>query len=911
LRWSRLLIWLAFALLAAYRWYGVPFFAVVAGPISALNFQDWAAGLRGATEPPPGLWRTLRQEWAALVKVGVLMVVLVVLDKVVSRIALHYGLPLYDRPTDYVVFASLLIGIFFFVITPLIPYLDKLFTTWPMIGRLVTVLAGIALLLVAWPGLLQAGWQDAYLARRVAWSADPDPSLVQAARRLRELHEQLPQAAGRGFATQAKVANYCAYFCPEEKGFLDHRFLLFPEVAATYIDLRGALDLEELTADAEPSEAPSPDAKGGQADQARANRQMERMDRLRQQFRDQKINHVVLTGQDPLSILGPVQQLLSNPKEWPLLYEDGRTVIFGWRDPEETDRAAPPAADAWTKLVCSPARSAFGPVPDEARIPKQPPAEPIAVPDWARYMAGPAPRALPSDEAFLDLLNFDALTPLYHKRTFESWQFLYAAGMVGSTTPAPGPVASPAFFAFRACLCSAFYDPKTLPPVTPAMRRSQVVSGLATRLIEDAFGRGQDEGPPALLILAVRAARRAIAESPEDPLAYVRLEQAYRTLTLRTRERAWIGRMRPLAVLRHIEMATALQHALTIQPDLAVAHGELGQLYVEFNTYSQSGLGFLDLALKHRTQQLKLVQDAGRGPRESEKDYDDRVKDLEKLVKDLEKAVQTQQNQYEVRSANVSKPYPKAVMALSYGLAEQALNVLLESDVTEFGKPGARLQLELLLAMGRAEDARRGLEDPTVDIEELKQGMETTRVGPYMEVPAYAWYMFLRQTACGDYAGADRQLQEIIQAANVNPFVLQLLSTSLLESQHKPLAWMALARKAREELIQASSAAMLVRLQTRADLTVFRGLLALEVGDNAAAEEFFRAAYSASYPPSRYLPFLSLLGSTSPLEAAMLVLPSYHAGLGPVYDFSARPIATRYVQLMEEARESQPLRAER
>jgi hypothetical protein len=439
------------------------------------------------------------------------------------------------------------------------------------------------------------------------------------------------------------------------------------------------------------------------------------------------------------------------------------------------------------------------------------------------------------------------------------------------------------------------------------MRRSQAVGFMANRIIEDAFGRSQDEGPPALLILAVRAARRAIAESPQEPLAYMRLEQAYRTLTLRTRERAWVGRMRPLAVLRHVEMVTALQHALTIQPDLAVAHGELGQLYVEYSAYSQSGLGFLDLALKHRTQQLKLVQDAGPRLGELDKDYEDRVKELEKLVKDLEKGVQAQQNQYEVRSANISKPYPKARMALEYGLADQALNELLGSDVTEFGNAGARLQLELLLAMGRVEEARRVLEDPSVDVEDLKRGMETTRVGPFMEVPAYAWYQCLRKAACGDYAGADQELQEIIQPADPTPFAIQLLANSLLETpQHKPLAWLALLRKAREEAIQQNSAAMFVRLQTRADLTVFRGLLALEVGDNDAAEKFFREAFAGSYPPDRYLPFLSLLGSASPLEAAALVLPSYYGSVGPVYEFSARPLAVRYLQLMDEAREQQP-----
>src|SRR5262249_44098063 len=46
----RLLVWGAFALLAAWQVRGIPFFAVVAGPITALNLQDVAvvAGPRAA-----------------------------------------------------------------------------------------------------------------------------------------------------------------------------------------------------------------------------------------------------------------------------------------------------------------------------------------------------------------------------------------------------------------------------------------------------------------------------------------------------------------------------------------------------------------------------------------------------------------------------------------------------------------------------------------------------------------------------------------------------------------------------------------------------------------------------------------------------------------------------------------------
>jgi tetratricopeptide (TPR) repeat protein len=52
----RVMVWTAFAVLAAFYIRCVPFFAVVAGPIMTLNFQDyWAARVSERREPTPGL----------------------------------------------------------------------------------------------------------------------------------------------------------------------------------------------------------------------------------------------------------------------------------------------------------------------------------------------------------------------------------------------------------------------------------------------------------------------------------------------------------------------------------------------------------------------------------------------------------------------------------------------------------------------------------------------------------------------------------------------------------------------------------------------------------------------------------------------------------------------------------------
>jgi hypothetical protein len=55
--WSRLLVWLCFALMSLYNWRIIPFFAVVAGPITALNWLDFAAQ---RLAPAPRLTRAWR-----------------------------------------------------------------------------------------------------------------------------------------------------------------------------------------------------------------------------------------------------------------------------------------------------------------------------------------------------------------------------------------------------------------------------------------------------------------------------------------------------------------------------------------------------------------------------------------------------------------------------------------------------------------------------------------------------------------------------------------------------------------------------------------------------------------------------------------------------------------------------------
>src|SRR5262249_27230334 len=88
----------------------------------------------------------------------------------------------------------------------------------------------------------------------------------------------------------------------------------------------------------------------------------------------------------------------------------------------------------------------------------------------------------------------------------------------------------------------------------------------------------QEAGPVSSLYLAVRAARRAVAENPNDSEAYFLLGQLYFHLAWRTPD---LGREQPfphLALLRQAQAPAALQQALLRNPDHENAHGLLSEL---------------------------------------------------------------------------------------------------------------------------------------------------------------------------------------------------------------------------------------------------------------------------------------------------------------------------------------------
>ncbi len=725
-------VFAAFGLLAVWNARAVPFFAVVAGPITALNFQDALAARPAAARQRGGL-------------------------------------------------------------------------AW----RLALVAAGLGLLVATWTGWPQGPGRE---GRRVGWGIQPDPSLERVARTLADWRERGIFSDGeRGFAFHPAVADYCAFFAPTEKGFLDHRFALFPPAVARQF------------------EAVCRGLGGGHADEQPGWRDV---------LREHGVRYVVLYDPDLRRLAGLVQRLSAAGGDWALLRIDGRALVFVFRDGGTRDGGKS------DQLWFDPARLAFGPQDEQARAalpaaPGQGPSRPPAPAGGWGWFRAPAPPTWEADAAALYLLDFEATAAAQaRERGSELWA-RHAAGLAGL---AAGP---DALFRLASQLPS--------PP-------------------------GLNDRPPALPLLAVRAARRAVAANPDGALAWLQLGQAYEALGRVTGEGSLDGRRPLLGMLRQAQVATALENALRRHPGLLQAHLRLAALYTERN--------YLDAALGHYRAALDRVRQDGPGPGEGADDFSRRLRSLEEGVEQMEQAVQDRQNEFAVRTQGLppSDSLGRARAAVQLGLARKALDeVLLPSQDVLFGAAGARMELELLLLLGRPEEVRDKLAEPGWEQNKDKLGAyELLAPGPggaplVYRLPAYDWLRACQAAATGDYDLADESLRagtrqlgvesEAVRRRYGPPLLRTLATEAGLAGASRPLLPLPVV-PFRFELAGVLNLPGVMRLG-QADLAVVAGLLALERGDPAAAAGHFRAALSLDQPfPGRpvaleYLGRLRRAGSTN------------------------------------------------
>lgn len=333
---------------------------------------------------------------------------------------------------------------------------SRLFFLGSVMGRWVS-LAGLLLALVCtWPGWLHPMPGHPSLRRHVGWTVEPDPALVRAAQRLQQWREEgkLPPEA-RGFLASPELANYCAWFAPSEKVFINSRYTHHKPELATLGAVRGALGLH-LRGESSGS------------------------DELARQLAPWQVEYLgvhftVIESRRQPDLTALVQQLLWQDEEhFVLWYLDGRTTLGGWR--ERVGREQP----TFHQLKLDAVEQAFG--TEVARLPS------LAVRDipprlgWEADFVQSARWPLPAiDEAF-GWAQYSRLLDEQHRQHLLAIQMTLQAvdHILGGSD--------------------------LLQQVTPTWPAS------AEQL--------------AIPFLALRAARRAQAENPDDPDSYAALAEA-------------------------------------------------------------------------------------------------------------------------------------------------------------------------------------------------------------------------------------------------------------------------------------------------------------------------------------------------------------------------------------------------
>jgi hypothetical protein len=634
---------------------------------------------------------------------------------------------------------------------------------------LLTLVWSLAMPLAAWAGWLQP---PPYTTRE--WRVDAEPSLQEAAETLANWEQagRWPGAA-RAFVCSPEAGDHLAWFAPGQRPTLTSREVAGP-VGVDHAAIVRALTDPRPTWD----------------------------ESAREVLRRYGTTHLVLFHPDAGRFNRGLTFLLRRPDEFPPLLWRGRVVVLGWRDPAAAGRSDPFPAE---RLDLSPNASS----PDwRVRAPDSGPVLTRRAWSWHDVLSRPpAPRTADRDEAAVALTIFEFQRQQAEDQAPFGFEAMEVAGLIGAA--ATGPGVAEGFV--RAQMAFAIYgiDSNTGRPSTPF-----VALGMAHR-------RGYETvrayGPIGTLLRGVRAGRRAVAANPDDAAAYQALAECYLRLRRVTAEHRWADAVPTIGRIRLAQVAFAGRQALRINPDLPAAHAILADLYGE--------VGFNDAALRHARELARLRKAAGPAAGEDQDQYRDRLKFLEEEVRRYEELVSNGENAVaKLSGSNVAQ---RAAVALANGLAEKALRMLLDTDVAAFGPEGAKLELGLLLDLGRADEAREWL---TPDYR------ATVGAVPYHAFRAQA------AAAVGDYTAADEELAQLARAAEpsglinevaIGQFVGQVVVDGAVLD---PLPGGAVVRQMNQGRLWNQALRSLENLRIGWGLGAQRAWLLLERGDYDGAE---------------------------------------------------------------------------
>jgi tetratricopeptide (TPR) repeat protein len=593
-----------------------------------------------------------------------------------------------------------------------------------VVGRWASLVGVLVALACAWPGWLHPTPGHPSGRRHVGWTVDPDPALVRVAQRLQQWREEgkLSQEA-RGFLASPELANYCAWFAPSEKVFINSRYTHHKAELSVLAAVRGALGLHlrgELLGS----------------------------DELSRQLAPWKVEYLgvhftVIESRRQPELSALVQQLLwQDDEHFALWYLDGRTTLGGWRNKVDQERPS------FNQLKLDVVEQAFG-----AGVTRLPPLAVRDVPprlgweaDFLRNSRWPSPAI---DEAFA-WAQYSRLLEERHRQRLLAVQMTLQA--VDHILGGSGWLLE-------------------LTPTWPAS---------AEQL--------------AIPFLALRAARRAQAEDPDDPDTYAALAEALS-----------LPRLPLSADERSVSRVTALRQCLARMPSPSEytfgtyhAHptkiaAQLASLYLgerqpagyftglpvnlpAFHILRRIGATGTAIirggqVVEHTPTVTLLAMDLARDTLRLAKsylDYDDRAfgentpkiaQELTNFLKQVEEETQRLENLYEREKLRLPAQGKVALaqlgLALRHNLVGEALRLLEDEQwqaSAELGAAAAEIEfarIVLLTAIGRLEDAATALEVAASRFDAVVSLREPLR-----------WLRYQMAVVAGDYAEAGAILED-------------------------------------------------------------------------------------------------------------------------------------------------------
>jgi hypothetical protein len=761
----------------------------------------------------------------------------------------------------------------------------RLTLTGSAVGRIVTAVVLLLLGVMAWPGWLHPpGWSEPpgwypSQARRVAWAVEPDTALVKAAQQFQQWRDsgRLPPEA-HGILASIDLANYCAWYAPKEKVFLNGRFGHHRPEIPDFVTLRAGLQLFPQNDPGDPKEA------------------REVMDRRQAEYLA-----VSASRTSPTEIKDRVQHTTSGLwrswRRWTPWAIHGRTAVVGWR--EDTDRTSP----SFDRLHLDPVWIAFQP-----GVKRLPPGQvqPVPLPrEWLDDFLHPVQPAPPQ--------AYEALAWILYKHELKIRQAEH--------------------YQLRALLL------RNVPGGAPALLANffQAEAGELHRLgnspyLQPGQGTAEEGSLLAIPIIALRTAWRAIAANPDHPDGYFALAQALedRDLPLNDDERmlGMINAYRqclsrlpaPQDYRPGIYTASPTQVAqvltlLYLNPDdnggfrgvpvTLPGFRELGGEMIVAQGRNQvripaganvnlppdarvlGGPFVLPLDLAQRTAVLAQEYAAREFAADSAERRQQRAKGLENLRKSIEAALTQATNRY--RTA-LDRPQTKLrdryFLARTLGLVGEALTILKEMKEgemsREFGPDAPRVALEMVameLVCGRLEDAAGDLAFIKEEVAKLDtQRPEFQRIAELVRV-----LEFQKLLLEGNYDAAGSELESLQgQSIGFEPIISALAQAKIDPKHYKdfdrlwpvmtrlgvawpavamlevpaaasPLGvvgsyWLGRAGLQHLERLAAAREGLSEKAQQDAQFFFRRGFLSLIEGDIASAKTRFRQANSIPVP---------------------------------------------------------------